>query len=107
MENEAEPVYRLFTDIFSRFIIKKTVISVSDSTSGAELPMQKTNDPTNEATTSTSMKYAHIENENTEPMPAQSRVHFHEKGTIHKLRWQIFQTIFLSNSNRCLGFKCF
>ena len=68
METE-EPVYRLFTDIFSRFIIKNTI--------APELPMQNVTNDNKKITkpsadnkadttiapnTSSSVKYAQIEN---------------------------------------------
>ena len=100
-----EPVYRLFTDILSRFIIRNTVLTeqphslqnlnnsrnISESTDEAEIVSISKPIPSN------SMKYAQIENENTEPISAlptaaQNRVHFDEEnnGTIHKLRFVKF-----------------
>ena len=80
METE-EPVYRLFTDIFSRFIIKNTI--------APELPMQniaKDNQKTDKSSayneadtiiapnTSSSVKYAQIDNNdcNTEQFITES-----------------------------------
>ena len=101
MESEEPPVYRLFTDILSRLIIKNTVLTeqphslqnlnnssnITDSTAEANSTSISKPIPSN------SMKYAQIENENTEPSTAlptaaQNRVHFDEEnnGTIHKLR---------------------
>ena len=112
MESEEPAVYRLFTDILSRFIIRNTVLTEqshslqnlnnssnnTDSTSEAEIVSISKPIPSN------SMKYAQIENENTEPSTAlptaaQNRVHFDEEnnGTIHKLRFVKFK--FLDNEN--------
>jgi hypothetical protein len=98
-----EPVYRLFTDILSRFIIRNTVLTeqphslqnlnnssnIADSTA-AEANSTAISKP---IPSSNSMKYAQIENDNTEPSTASptaalNRVHFDEEnnGTIHKLR---------------------
>ena len=110
MESEEPAVYRLFTDILSRFIIRNTVlteqphslqnlnnsrnITDSDSTDEAEIVSISKPIPSN------SMKYAQIENENTEPSSAlptaaQNRVHFDEEnnGTIHKLRFVKFNFV--------------
>ena len=112
MESEEPAVYRLFTDILSRFIIRNTVLTeqlhslqnlnnsrnISESTDEAEIVSISKPIPSN------SMKYAQIENENTEsssalPTVAQNRVHFDEEnnGTIHKLRFVKFN--FLDNEN--------
>ena len=111
METEEPPVYRLFTDILSRFIIKNTVVTeqphslqnlnnssnITDSTAEANSTSISKPIPSN------SMKYAQIENENTEPSTAlptaaQNRVHFDEEnnGTIQKLRLVKFN--FVDNS---------
>ena len=111
METE-EPVYRLFTDILSRFIIRNTVLTehphslqnlnnssnITDSTAEANSTAISKPIPSN------SMKYAQIENENTEPSTAsptaaQNRVHFDEEnnGTIHKSRFVKFN--FVDNEN--------
>ena len=112
MESEEPAVYRLFTDILSRFIIRNTVLTEqshslqnlnnssnnTDSTSEAEIVSISKPIPSN------SMKYAQIENENTEPSTAlptaaQNRVHFdaENNGTIHKLRFVKFN--FVDNEN--------
>ena len=112
METEEPPVYRLFTDILSRLIIKNTVLTeqphslqnldnssnVTDSTAEANSTSIPKPIPSN------SMKYAQIENENTEPSTAlptaaQNRVHFDEEnnGTIQKLRLVKFN--FVDNEN--------
>ena len=112
METEEPPVYRLFTDILSRFIIKNTVVTeqphslqnlnnssnITDSTAEANSTSISKPIPSN------SMKYAQIENENTEPSTAlptaaQNRVHFDEEnnGTIQKLRLVKFN--FVDNEN--------
>ena len=112
MESEEPAVYRLFTDILSRFIIRNTVLTeqphslqnlnnssnITESTDEAEIVSISKPIPSN------SMKYAQIENENTEPSSAlptaaQNRVHFDEEnnGTIHKLRFVKFN--FVDNEN--------
>ena len=112
METEEPPVYRLFTDILSRLIIKNTVLTeqphslqnlnnssnITDSTAEANSTSISKPIPSN------SMKYAQIENENTEPSTAlptaaQNRVHFDEEnnGTIQKLRLVKFN--FVDNEN--------
>ena len=112
MESEEPPVYRLFTDILSRLIIKNTVLTeqphslqnlnnssnITDSTAEANSTSISKPIPSN------SMKYAQIENENTEPSTAlptaaQNRVHFDEEnnGTIQKLRLVKFN--FVDNEN--------
>ena len=113
MESEEPAVYRLFTDILSRFIIRNTVLTeqshslqnlnnssnITDSTA-AEANSTAISKPI----PSNSMKYAQIENENTEPSTAlptaaQNRVHFdaENNGTIHKLRFVKFN--FVDNEN--------
>ena len=98
-----EPVYRLFTDILSRFIIRNTVLTeqphslqnLNNSSNIADSTVAEANSTaiSKPIPSSNSMKYAQIENDNTEPSTAsptaaQNRVHFDEEnnGTIHKLR---------------------
>ena len=122
MESEEPAVYRLFTDILSRFIIRNTVLTEqphslqnlnnssnnTDSTSEAEIVSISKPIPSN------SMKYAQIENENTEPSTAlptaaQNRVHFDEEnnGTIHKLRFVKFNFVDNENNLSVISSHCY
>ena len=102
MESEEPAVYRLFTDILSRFIIRNTVLTeqshslqnLNDSRNITDSTAEANSTSISKPIPSNSMKYAQIENENTEPSTAlptaaQNRVHFDEdnNGTIHKLRF--------------------
>ena len=122
MESEEPAVYRLFTDILSRFIIRNTVLTeqlhslqnlnnsrnISESTDEAEIVSISKPIPSN------SMKYAQIENENTEsssalPTVAQNRVHFDEEnnGTIHKLRFVKFNFVDNENNLSVISSHCY
>ena len=107
METEEPAVYRLFTDILSRFIIRNTVLTEQPHSLQNLNNSSNITDSTAEANStatiskpipSNSMKYAQIENENTEPSSpsaAQNRVHFDEEnnGTIHKWRFVKFNIV--------------